>query len=162
MTAFSLSKHDVRGGKIDAFWHLAWIHLRSIQALLSHASYLQKQTQLYSMSMDQHLTQGMHIANRQRLFLLVGSCLGCTLEATCSPGSNETNLLSRGCIPAYCGGVTNMLMVTTTVRVLYRVHSHTTNLPSTNDCQVLYLHTDTEAHSRPLNDGGFQGIQCLL
>ncbi len=92
--------------------------------------FTETRTQLQSMSMDQHITQSMHIANRQRLFLLVGSCLGCTLEATCSPGSNETNLLSRGCIPAYCGCVTNMLMVTTTVRVLYRVHSHTTNLPS--------------------------------
>ena len=62
------------------------------------------------------------------LFLLVCCCLGCTLEPSSSSGSNETNLLSRRSIPAYCRGMTNMLVVTTTMRMLHRVHSHTTNL----------------------------------
>jgi len=98
------------------------------------------------MSMDQHVTQSMHIASKQRLFLLIRSCLGCTLEATCSPGSNETDLLSRGSIPAYCGCVTNMLMVTTTVRVLYRVHSHTTNLPSKEQMSG-FVSSQTQGHA---------------
>ena len=63
-----------------------------------------------------------------RLFLLVCSCLSCTLEPSSPSGSNETDLLSRRSIPAYCRGMTNMLVVTTTMRMLYRVHSHTTNL----------------------------------
>lgn len=67
-------------------------------------------------------------SNSFNLFLLVGGCLGCTLEATCSPGSNKTNLLPRRCISAHCGCMTNMLVVSSSVRVLHRVHSHTTNL----------------------------------
>ena len=63
-----------------------------------------------------------------RLFLLVCSCLGCTLEPPSPSGSNETNLLSRRSIPTDCRSMTNMLVVTTTMRMLYRVHSHTTNL----------------------------------
>ena len=36
-------------------------------------------------------------------------------------------LSSVSCISAHCGSVTNMLMVTTTVGMLHRVHSHTTH-----------------------------------
>ena len=53
---------------------------------------------------------------------------GGTLEATGTAGGNETGLLSGGCIPTDGGGVANVLVVTTTVGVLHRVHSHTTHL----------------------------------
>ncbi|KAL8159875.1 hypothetical protein V2J09_001412 [Rumex salicifolius] len=51
-----------------------------------------------------------------------------TTKTTSPPGSNETTLLSRWCITTNGTGMTNMLVVTTTMRMLNWIHSHTTNL----------------------------------
>ena len=59
--------------------------------------------------------------------------LGSTLEATGAAGSNETNLLAWRRVPPHGGGVTDMLVVTTTVGMLYRVHGHTTDLQHTQN-----------------------------
>ena len=56
---------------------------------------------------------------------------GSSLEASGPAGGNESDLLAWGGVPPHCGGVPNMLMVTTTVRMLHRVHGHTTHL---QDC----------------------------
>jgi len=53
--------------------------------------------------------------------------LGAT-KSTRTSRRNETNLGTSRQVTAHSGGVTNVLVVTTTVRVLNRVHSHTTNL----------------------------------
>ena len=66
------------------------------------------------------------------LHLLLVEDLGCTLEPACAASCNETNLLSWRGIPPYSGGMPNVLVVTTTVRVLHRVHGHTTHLQSTH------------------------------
>ena len=49
-------------------------------------------------------------------------------KTTSSPCSNETDLLARGSITADSGGVTNVLVVTSSVGMLHRVHGHTTDL----------------------------------
>jgi hypothetical protein len=54
--------------------------------------------------------------------------LGGTLEATSAAGCNETYLLSWGSVPPNGGGVPNVLVVTTTVWVLHRIHGHATHL----------------------------------
>lgn len=53
--------------------------------------------------------------------------LGAT-KSTRTSRRNETNLGTSRQVTAHSGSVTNVLVVTTTVRVLNRVHSHTTNL----------------------------------
>ena len=60
------------------------------------------------------------------LLALVLDC--CSLEATCPPGCNEADLLAWRGVSPDCRRVTNVLVVTTTVRMLHRVHSHTTHL----------------------------------
>ena len=60
--------------------------------------------------------------------LLVGLDLGGTLEATSAAGGDETDLLAGGAVATHGRGVTNVLMVTTTMGMLHRVHGHTTNL----------------------------------
>lgn len=60
--------------------------------------------------------------------LLVCLDHGCTAQATSAAGSNETDLLARGCPAGHGGGVTNVLVVTTTVGMLHWVHGHTTHL----------------------------------
>lgn len=48
-------------------------------------------------------------------------------------GSSERNyLLSRRCITANSRGVSNMLVITTTVRMLHGIHSNTTHLLNSN------------------------------
>lgn len=71
-------------------------------------------------------------------YLLVrNNGLGST-ETTSTPGSNETNLLTRGIVPGGGGGVTNVLMVTTTMGVIHRIHRHTTDTgPLVTLCPVL-------------------------
>lgn len=61
------------------------------------------------------------------VFLLLLDLLG-TTQQTGTSGSNETNLLTRGSITRNGRSVTNMLMVTTTVGVINRVHGNTTSL----------------------------------
>lgn len=51
-----------------------------------------------------------------------------TTQTASAAGSNETALLARGRKAVASGGVTNVLVVTTTVGVLHGVHGHTTHL----------------------------------
>lgn len=53
---------------------------------------------------------------------------GGTTQTTGTAGSNKTDLLAWWGIAGHSGGVTNVLVVTTTVRMLHRVHGHTTHL----------------------------------
>ena len=63
-----------------------------------------------------------------------GSCsfldeleLASSTDETSSTGSNETALLSAGSVSTHGSGVTNVLMVTTTMRMLDGVHGNTSN-----------------------------------
>jgi hypothetical protein len=59
----------------------------------------------------------------------LGSCGGSlSPEPTSPPCSNETNLLARRSVTADGGGVTDVLVVTSSVGMLNRVHSYTTHL----------------------------------
>lgn len=70
----------------------------------------------------------------QDLLSLLLPVLDCgSLEAPGPAGGDESNLLARGGIPPHGGGVPDMLMVTTTVGMLHRVHGHTTHLHSFRD-----------------------------
>jgi len=53
--------------------------------------------------------------------------LSTTSDETSSSSGNKTNLLTSGNISSHSGWVTNMLMVTTTVRMLDWVHGDTSN-----------------------------------
>jgi len=53
--------------------------------------------------------------------------LSTTSDETSSSSSDKTALLSSGGVSSNCGWVTNMLMVTTTMRMLNRVHCYTSN-----------------------------------
>ena len=59
--------------------------------------------------------------------LLVLVDLEATTDKSGSTGGNETDLLTDGGITTDSRGVTNMLLVTTTVRMVDGVHSNTTN-----------------------------------
>ena len=52
----------------------------------------------------------------------------CTTEQTSSSGSNETGLLTLGSVSGDSRGFTDVLMVTTTVGMVDRVHGNTTSL----------------------------------
>jgi len=56
------------------------------------------------------------------LFLDLG---GTTAHSTSASSSNETDLLTRRRVSSHGSSVTDVLMVTTTVRVLHGVHGHT-------------------------------------
>lgn len=62
------------------------------------------------------------------LLVVVSSPLDVSTETTSAAGSNETDLLTSGCVATHSGSVTNVLVVTTTVGMLHRVHGHTTDL----------------------------------
>jgi hypothetical protein len=65
--------------------------------------------------------------NEQTATLFVAhNGLGST-KTTSTPGSNKTDLLTRGVISGSGGGVSNVLMVTTTMGVIHRIHSHTSH-----------------------------------
>jgi hypothetical protein len=64
---------------------------------------------------------------RNSCFLLLVLVLT-TADTTSAAGGNQTDLATRGTVAVLCRRVTNVLMVTTTVRVLDGVHGHTTNL----------------------------------
>jgi len=59
-------------------------------------------------------------------FSLLDDLLG-TSDQTSSTGGNKTDLLSSGFVTADSRGMTDMLMVTTTVRMLDRVHGDTSD-----------------------------------
>ena len=60
------------------------------------------------------------------LLALVLDC--CALEAPCAAGCDEADLLAGRGVSPDGRRVTNVLVVTTTVRMLHRVHSHATHL----------------------------------
>lgn len=65
--------------------------------------------------------------NTGQLTLLVrDNGLGST-ETTSTPGSDETNLLTRRVVPGGGRGMTNVLMVTSSVRVINGIHSNTSD-----------------------------------
>ena len=53
--------------------------------------------------------------------------LACTANATSAACSNKTDLGTRGCVAGHGRGVTNVLMVTTTMRVIHGLRTHTVN-----------------------------------
>lgn len=61
-----------------------------------------------------------------RVHLVLG-LLG-TTEQTSPPGGDETGLLTLGGLARDGRGLTDMLVVTTTVRVIHGVHGNTTSL----------------------------------
>ena len=69
--------------------------------------------------------------NRRRRasdLLCIGLEHSSTPEATSAAGGDETDLGAGGAVAAHGRGVTDVLMVTTTMGMLNRVHGHTTNL----------------------------------
>ncbi len=48
------------------------------------------------------------------------------------PGGDETDLLTGRAATANCGGLANVLVVTTTMGMLHGVHGHTTHLETLN------------------------------
>ena len=58
-------------------------------------------------------------------------------DKSSSSGSDETALLTVGSIPADGRGMTNMLLVSSSVWMVYGIHSHSSNSgPSSSLCSV--------------------------
>lgn len=68
-------------------------------------------------------TQSTPLSQRRLVLGLLG-----TAEQTSPAGGNETSLLTRGSLTADGRGLTDMLVVTTTVGVIHGVHGNTTSL----------------------------------
>jgi len=64
----------------------------------------------------------------QDLFILVISSLLPSSQTTRSSGRNETDLLTVGCIPSHGGGVSHMLVITSSVRVIDGIHGNSSDL----------------------------------
>lgn len=64
---------------------------------------------------------------KTRSVLLLDEKLAASTDGTSSLGGDETTLLATGGVSSGSRGVTNVLMVTTTVRMLDGVHSNTSN-----------------------------------
>jgi hypothetical protein len=63
----------------------------------------------------------------EKKLVLVADLLFTTAKTAGTAGSNHTNLLTGDGVALDSGGVTDVLVITTTVRVLNGVHSHTTD-----------------------------------
>merc|ERR1712244_176322 len=63
-----------------------------------------------------------------RVRLILVEVLLSSTDPTSSPGSDKTDLATSGCSSHDSGGLTDVLMVTTTVGMRNRVHGHTTHL----------------------------------
>jgi len=66
-------------------------------------------------------------SNNKKILDLALDGLGTTSDTASTAGGNQTDLLTGRSITANGRGVTNVLLVTTTVGVLNRVHGHTTH-----------------------------------
>ena len=74
-----------------------------------------------------------------RLFILVSASNDLSSsDSSGSSGSDETDLLTSAGAPPDGGGLANVLMVSTTVGMLHRVHSNTTNL---NNQMMIITHS---------------------
>ena len=91
-------------------------------------------------------------------------------DETCSSGSDETSLLTAGSVPSGGCRVTNVLMITTTVRMLNRVHRDTTNLRPGVTLDLVLVEgvtslqdrlLDTTATSDDTDNGTGTGVQFL-
>lgn len=70
----------------------------------------------------------LHAALGRRLGVALAGGDGGTLEATRAAGGDETDLLAGRRVAAHRRCVPNVLVVSTTVRVLHRVHGHAPHL----------------------------------
>merc|ERR1719384_840591 len=71
----------------------------------------------------------------------------CTTETTSTTGSNKTDLATSGCISSDGRSFTNMLMVTTTMGMLNRIHGDTTDFrPAVPLCLVFVVGTTSLQH----------------
>lgn len=87
----------------------------------------------------------------RKYLLLVGLDNAGTAETTSTAGSNETNLLAGRSRPADSGSVTNVLMVTTTMGMLNRVHGNTTDLRPLVALSLVLVESTTSLEHRLLS-----------
>jgi len=71
-----------------------------------------------------------------------------TTYTTGTTGSNKTNFATRNGVPFDSSGMTNMLMITTTVRMLNRVHSHTSNTRPAVSLDSVFVESATSLQHR--------------
>jgi hypothetical protein len=81
------------------------------------------------------------------LFWSVSDCFG-TSNQTCSSGGNQTYLLPRGGISMDGAGFSQMLVVTTTVRMVNRVHTNTSYLRESFSESLEFMEENTSFHDR--------------
>mmetsp|Transcript_33631 Transcript_33631/g.52950 ORF Transcript_33631/g.52950 Transcript_33631/m.52950 type:complete len:217 (-) Transcript_33631:509-1159(-) len=88
-----------------------------------------------------------HTVMRLLCVLLVSSLLN-TTQAAGAAGGNETALLTSRADSASGRRVTNVLMVTTTVRMLHRVHGHTSHLGPLVSLHTVFVEGGTSLQQR--------------
>merc|ERR1712243_333353 len=84
-------------------------------------------------------------------FLVLLGILLSSPDSTSPPGSNQTDLATSRCSSLYGGSLSNMLMVTTTVGMLYRVHRHTTDLRPVVPLNLVLVIGSTSLQDRLVN-----------
>ncbi len=83
------------------------------------------------------------------LFWDILDCLG-TSDETSSSGGDETDLLTWGSESANCSGLTQMLVVTTSVGMVHGVHSHTSDSWESLSQSLELVEQSTSLHDRLL------------
>lgn len=84
---------------------------------------------------------------RSYFFWSILDCFG-TSDETCSSSGNETDLLTRGGISMNCAWFSQMLMVTTTMRMVNGVHSNTSYLRESFSESLELVEQHTGLHDR--------------
>lgn len=80
----------------------------------------------------------MHSSLKSLLFFFDG--LLTSSDKSSSSGSNETDFLTVGCVSADSRWMPDMLLITTTMGMIYRIHSNTSNSgPSSTFCFVFVV-----------------------
>lgn len=105
------------------------------------------------------------------VLLLLRYCSFTSSDSTSTSGGDKTDLSTSRCVSSNGRSVTNMLMVTSSVRMLNWIHSNTTNLgPAVTLSLVLVIGTSgledwllgTTTTGDDTNHGSVLRLDCLL
>merc|ERR1719158_1440014 len=83
-------------------------------------------------------------------------------NSTSSSSSNKTDLLSGAGTPPDCGGLSNMLMITSSVRMFNGIHSNTTNLWPAVPLHFVFVVSTTSFQDRFVNTSRWVVVVAVM